>query len=251
MAKYKTGLVLSGGGAWGFAHIGLIRALEERGIVPDIIAGTSIGAIIGACYADGYASNELLQIVEHVHMSRLATIHLPTKGLLELTWPEKLLQSILRAKTFEALKTPLVVAATNLSKGEIVHFRTGLLIEKVIASASVPVIFTPREINGDEYVDGGLLDNFPVTAIRDECEQIIGMHVQPKQYGEKLTNLLHIAGQSFLLAVRMQGYSQAHLCDLFIEPDLTGFRFFDFSDAKKIAQSGYDAAQKRLSIGAV
>ncbi|MDR0728958.1 MAG: patatin-like phospholipase family protein [Prevotellaceae bacterium] len=247
MAKYKVGLVLSGGGAWGFAHIGLIRALEERGIVPDIIAGTSIGAIIGAGYADGHTADDLLQIVSHVHMSRFATIHLPTKGLLELTWLEKLLQSVLRAPTFEALKTPLVVAATNLSKGEIVHFRTGTLIDKVIASASVPVIFTPREIDGDEYVDGGLLDNFPVMAICDECEQVIGMHVQPKHYGEKLTNLLHIAAQSFLLSVRMQGCMQAHLCDVFIEPDLAGYRFFDFSDSKKIAQSGYDAARKAFS----
>jgi NTE family protein len=248
VARYKTGLVLSGGGAWGFAHIGLIRALEERGIAPDIIAGTSIGALIGAGYASGYTSEELLQIVSHIHMARFATIHLPTQGLLELTWPEKLLRSVIPADSFDALKIPLVVAATNLSKGEIVHFRSGTLIDKVIASASVPVVFTPREIDGDEYVDGGLLDNFPVTAIRDECEQIIGMHVQPKHYGAKLTNLLHVAAQSFLLSVRMQGASQAHLCDLFIEPDLSGHHFFDFSDAKKIALSGYEAAQKALSI---
>jgi NTE family protein len=246
MVKYKLGLVLSGGGAWGFAHIGLLRALEEHHFRPDIIAGTSMGAFVGALAADGRSADEILQIAERVSLSKFASIHLPTKGLFEMTWPEKLLQSELRAPTFEALKTPLVVAATNLSKGKVVHFRSGTLVDKIIASASIPVVFPPKEIDGDEYVDGGLLDNFPVTAIRYECETIIGMHVQPEYDRVKLSNLLHIAAQSFLLSIRTQGRSQAHLCDLFIEPELAGYRFYDFTGAKKMVVPGYEAACKAL-----
>ncbi len=244
--KYKLGLVLSGGGAWGYAHIGLIRALEELGIKPDIVAGTSMGALVGALYADGYTSDAIIRLTEKIKFKKFATMHLPTKGLLQMTWPEKLLSSALRASTFEELQKPLVVAATNLSRGEITHFRSGTLIDKVIASASVPIMFPPVTIDGEEYVDGGVLDNFPARAIHNECNRIIGMHVEPEVSDPKLKNIAQIAGQLFFLFIRAQGVQQAHLCDVFIEPDVKQYKFIDFTRAKEIAEPGYEAAMKAL-----
>ncbi len=244
--KYKLGLVLSGGGAWGFAHIGLIRALEELNIVPDIIAGTSMGALIGALYADGYSSQEIIKLTEQIKYSKFATMHLPTRGLLEMSWPEKLLSSALHASTFEELKIPLVVAATNLTKGEITYFNSGTLLDKIIASSSVPIIFNPIEIEGCEYIDGGVLDNFPVRSIRNDCEIIIGMNIEPSFSDLKLKNLLQIANQLLCVFMRSQDASLASHCDIFIEPDVKQYHFFKLTRAKQIAMQGYEAALKAL-----
>jgi len=244
--KYKLGLVLSGGGAWGYAHLGLLQAMEEYGIAPDIVSGTSMGALIGALYADGYSAKEIMEIAEQINFLHFASIHLPTRGLLEMKWPEKLLKSVLRADTFEKLKKPLVVTSVNLTKGEVVHFRSGSLIDKIIASASVPIIFKPVVIDGDDYVDGGLLDNFPVLTIRDECEKIIGMNVQPESKHRKMKNLIQIAEQSFFLSLRTQGTSKAELCDVYLEPKEINSTMFDVVSAKKIAVYGYDIARKTL-----
>ena len=244
--SFKTGLVLSGGGAWGYAHLGLLQAMEEYKIVPDIISGTSMGALIGALYADGYSAQEIIEIAESINFLHFAGIYLPTRGLLEMKWPEKLLTTVLRVDTFEKLRTPLVVTAVNLSKGEVVHFRSGTIIDKIIASASVPILFKPVVIDGDDYVDGGLLDNFPVATIRDECEKIIGMNVQPKSKHVKTKNLIQIAEQSFFLSLRTQGTTKAELCDVYMEPKEINATMFNVVSAKKIAVYGYDVARRAL-----
>ncbi len=237
---------MSGGGAWGFAHIGLLRALEERKLEPEIISGTSMGALVGALYADNYSWKDILQIAGRIKYTNFAGIHIPTKGLLEMTWIEKLLKSTLRAKTFEKLRKPFVATTVNLTKGAVAHFRSGTLIDKVIASASVPIIFKPVEIDGDEHVDGGLLDNFPVLTIRNDCEKVIGMQVIQKADNVKLSNLLRIAERSFFLSMNAQSSMQAKYCDVFIEAYATENSIFDVVDAKKIAAVGYEAACKAL-----
>jgi NTE family protein len=244
--KHALGLVLSGGGAWGFAHIGLLRALDEFGLSPGIISGTSMGALIGALYADGYSWNDMLQVAARIKYFHFAGIHLPNRGLLEMTWTEKLLKSVLRAKTFDALQKQLVVTAVNLTRGTVVHFRSGTLIDKIIASASVPVIFKPVEIDGEDYVDGGLLDNFPVLTLRDACEKVIGMQVMQAAENVKLNNLLHIAERAFFLSLNIQSHEQAAFCDVFIEAPSMRHSIFDVVDAPKIAATGYNVARSAL-----
>ena len=168
--KYKIGLVLSGGGARGFAHLGVIQALNEAGLFPDVISGTSAGAIIGSLYADGYTPAEIMKMVNS--NSRLSYIRptVPREGLLQISGIVRILRDNLRAKNFEELKIPLYVSATDLNNGKIVYFSKGVLIEKIIASASIPVLFKPVVIDNIHYVDGGVLDNLPVRPIEKECE---------------------------------------------------------------------------------
>lgn len=176
---YKLGLALSGGGAKGFAHIGVFRLLEECGLKPDIIVGTSVGSLMGALFADGYTSDEIKELFTGREFSEFAQLQIPKSGLFDSKRFRYFLRRHLRAKTFEELKTPLVVVATDLDNGESHEFRSGPIVEAVTASCSIPIIFSPVVINGVHYVDGGLFHNFPVSIIREECERIIGGKCQP------------------------------------------------------------------------
>ena len=163
---YKLGLALSGGGAKGFAHIGVFRLLEECGLKPDIIVGTSVGSLMGALFADGYTSDEIKELFTGREFSEFAQLQIPKSGLFDSKRFRYFLRRHLRAKTFEELKTPLVVVATDLDNGESHEFRSGPIVEAVTASCSIPIIFSPVVINGVHYVDGGLFHNFPVSIIR-------------------------------------------------------------------------------------
>ncbi len=199
--KYKTGLVLSGGGARGFAHLGLIQALNEAGIFPDVISGTSAGAIVGVLYADGHTPGEILKLLNSGSRLDFMRPALPREGLLQINGIIKILQSSLRAKTFEELKIKLYVSATDLNNGKSVYFSEGDLINPVIASASIPVLFQPVVIDKIQYVDGGVMDNLPVKPIEKQCEKIIGSFVNPIGYIEKISGLINIAERTFMLSM--------------------------------------------------
>ena len=168
--RYKTGIVLSGGGARGFAHLGVLLALNEAGIFPDIISGTSAGALIGVLYADGYTPGEIMKLLDANTSFHYIRPTVPKEGLLQISGIIKILRDNLRAKTFEELKLPLIVAATNLNYGRIEYFSAGELLQPVIASASIPVLFKPVLINGCLFVDGGVLDNLPIKPVEEVCE---------------------------------------------------------------------------------
>ncbi len=168
--QYKIGLVLSGGGARGFAHLGLIQALNDAGIYPDVISGTSAGALAGVLYADGHTPKEILKLMNSGSRLDFMRPALPREGLLQIGGIVKILKTSLRAKTFEELKIPLYVSATDLNIGKAVYFSEGDLFDPVIASASIPVLFQPVIINNIYYVDGGVLDNLPVRPIENKCK---------------------------------------------------------------------------------
>ena len=176
-SKYKTGLVLSGGGARGFAHLGVLQALNEADIFPDILTGTSAGSLAGALYCDGYKPVEILKIMKLQSKLDYMRPVLPRDGLLQITGVEKLLETHLRAKTFEDLKIPLVVCATDLNHGKAIYISKGNLITALIASSSIPVLFKPVVINKIYYVDGSVLDNLPVKPVQNKCSLLIGSFV--------------------------------------------------------------------------
>ena len=140
---YKTGLVLSGGGARGFAHIGVLQALNEAGIFPDVISGTSAGALVGVLYADGYSPLDILKMMNSTSRLHYIRPTVPREGLLQISGIERILKENLRAKKFEDLRIPLFVTATDLNNGKIRYFSSGELLNPVIASASIPVLFKP------------------------------------------------------------------------------------------------------------
>jgi NTE family protein len=246
--KFKTGLVLSGGGARGFAHLGVIQALNEAGIFPDVISGTSAGAIVGVLYADGYAPREILALMNWASRFDFMRPALPREGLLQINGVDKILKANLRAKTFEELKIPLFVSATDLNQGKSVYFSKGDLFEPVMASASIPVLFQPVKINNVSYVDGGVLDNLPIKPIENSCQVIIGSFVNPIGYVEKVTGLINIAERTFLLSMSKDVVEKSKRFDLYIAPpELRNYGILDPEKSQEIFDLGYSATKEKLT----
>jgi NTE family protein len=246
--KYKIGLVLSGGGARGFAHLGVIQALNEYGIFPDVICGTSAGAIAGVLYADGYSPKEILKITNSNSRLNFVRPTVPRDGLLQIAGVIRILKNNLHAKTFEELKIPLFVTATDLNNGRVDYFSSGDLINPVIASASIPVLFKPVVIDNKHYVDGGVLDNLPIKPIENKCRFIIGSFVNPTGYQENVTNLINIAERSFLLSMSKEVTEKAKKFNLFIAPlELCNYKILDPDKADELFMIGFNATIKKLN----
>ena len=241
--KYKLGLALSGGGAKGFAHIGVLRLLEECKLVPGIISGTSAGAIAGVLFADGYPASKIQEIFTGREFSEFARLHIPKDGLFDNDRFHHFLNHHLRAKRFEDLKIPLVVVATDLDNGCSHEFRSGPIADAVVASCSIPIIFSPVEIDGVHYVDGGLFRNFPVSTIRHECERVIGVNVSPFIPQKYKHTLVGVAERSYHYLFRANTVEDRLMCDILVEPEeIGGYKAFDLENVAAIAGLGYEAA---------
>ena len=245
-------MVLSGGGARGFAHLGLIQALNDSGIFPDIISGTSAGALAGVLYADGYTPKEILHLMNSGSRLDFMRPTLPREGLLQIGGIIKILKSSLRAKTFEELKIPLYVTATDLNNGKAEYFSEGSLLDPVIASASIPVLFQPVMINDIYYVDGGVLDNLPLKPIENRCRFLIGSFVNPVGYMEKCSGLINIAERTFMLSISKEINEKAKKFDLFVAPlELRNYRILDPEKAEELFEVGYKAMMEKLKDAVV
>ena len=245
--KFKIGLVLSGGGTRGFAHLGVIQALNEAGIYPDVISGTSAGALVGVLYADGYSPREIMTMMNWASRFNFMRPAMPREGLLQINGIIKILKTSLRSKTFSELKIPLFVSATDLNNGKVVYFSEGDLFEPVIASASIPVLFQPVKINDISYVDGGVLDNLPIKPIENSCNIIIGSFVNPAGRIDKISGLISIAARTFMLSMSKDVLEKAKLFDLFISPaDLRNYGFLDPEKSQEVFDIGYYATKEKL-----
>jgi NTE family protein len=245
--KYRTGIVLSGGGARGFAHLGVLKALNDSGIYPDVIAGTSAGALVGVMYADGYPPDEILRIMNATSKLHYVRPTVPREGLLQISGIERILKENLRARNFEDLKIPLFVTATDLNNGVAVYFSCGELIKPVIASASIPVLFNPVIIGKIHYVDGGVLDNMPIKPIEGMCDLIIGSFVNPTGYEEVVTSLVQIAERTFMLNMSKEVDLKAPKFDIFIAPpELKNYKILDPEKAIEVFDIGYNATKNKL-----
>jgi len=245
--KYKTALVLSGGGVRGFAHLGVLKALNEKGIYPDVISGTSAGAIAATLYADGYTPDEIIGFFKEKELLKYIEIIIPKTGLVKMTGMIKLITKYLRARTFEELKIPVFIAACNLNLGKTEYFSTGDLIKPLIASASIPVLFSPVKINQYYYVDGGVMDNFPIKTVEKKAEKIIGVFVCPINYQENFTSLKNIAIRSFHLAVNKNIVLKSPQCDIFIAPkEVDNYGLLDVKNNENLFKIGYTEAKKVL-----
>src|SRR6056297_715439 len=245
--KYDIGIALSGGGVRGFAHLGVLKALNEKGIYPEIISGTSAGALAGIFYADGYSPEESFEIFYHNSLFHFTQLSIPNKGLLSMEKVSKILKKTIRAKTFEELEIPLYVAASNLNDGEIKYFYQGSIIDKVVASASIPVLFKPQIIDGKTFVDGGVFDNMPIDPIKDQCKKLIGSHVNPLGKEENLDSIMKIAERTFHLSVGAQLAQKKKICSLFIEAEeLRDYGMLGLEKGREIFEAGYKITRKIL-----
>jgi NTE family protein len=245
--QFNIGLVLSGGGARGFAHLGVIEALNEAGIFPDVISGTSAGAIIGVLYADGHTPKEILNLMNGSSRLDFMRPALPREGLLQINGIIKILKTNLHSKNFNELKIPLYVTATDLNNGKAVYFSEGDLFDPVIASASIPVVFQPVKIDDISYVDGGILDNLPLRPIENKCRILIGSFVNPVGYMEKISGLINIAERTFMLSMSKEIFEKAKRFDLFIAPpELRNYKILDPEKAYELFSIGYNATKEKL-----
>ena len=244
---YNLGIALSGGGIRGMCHAGVMKALEEYGIKPDIIAGVSAGAIVGALYADGYSPDEIAGFFEHVEFRKMTKVKIPNGGFFGIESFEKFLAGKLRAKTFEELKIPLRIVATNLDRGESVVFTSGNLLDAIIASSTFPVLFTPKVINGENYIDGGVFKNFPVSIIRDDCEKIIGINASPLVADKYKMSVLNVAIRSYNFMFKANILHDKELCDFLIEPvDMANYETFETEKSREIYELGYQTAKDMI-----
>jgi NTE family protein len=245
---YKIGIALSGGGIKGLCHAGVLKALEEQGVRPDIISGVSAGAVVGALYADGYTPDEIALLFEDISFRNMTKIRIPDGGFFKTDIFQKFLTEKLRAKTFEELKIPLRVVATNLDKGQSTIFSRGKLVEPIVASCCVPVLFSPKIINGVHYVDGGVLKNFPVSTIRDDCEKVIGINASPMVADKYKPSIINVATRSYHFMFKANILHDKELCDLLIEPvDMGNYETFDVDKGREIFELGYQSARQILN----
>ncbi len=248
MTQKNIGLALSGGGARGIAHLGVLQALTEAGIRPTVVAGTSAGSIVGALFSAGKAPNEVLNFLIKTNYLSIFRLARSFKGVLNMRKTDKIFKKILQEDdTFEKLKIPFYVAATCLETGTTDYFSEGELIRAIQASSCIPVLFSPMIINNKHYVDGGILNNLPTEVIRDKCDYLIGVHVNPLTNTHKVSNVTDLLVRTGYLAISANTKNSAKFCDWYIEPyPLHEYSIFDVGEAVEMFQVGYEYTKALL-----
>ncbi len=244
----KIGLTLSGGGARGIAHIGVLKALEEFNVRIDCVSGTSTGALIGALYSYGYSAEKILDTVISTKIFSSLRPAWTWTGLVNIMNLQELILKLMPENSFDALKIPLTIAATNLNKGCAEYFASGNLITVILASCCVPVIFAPVQLNGQHYVDGGITDNLPAKVLRDRCGLLIGSHCNYISSEHDVRNFRSVIERSLLIAINGNTTLSKNKCDVLIEPrDLGNTSAFDLSDIKRLYNVGYEFTRNNFS----
>ena len=241
MGKEKIGVVLGGGGVRGFAHLGVLKALEEEGIRPDMISAVSAGAIAGVLIAEGRKPEEIMELMRENKFTDYAKANIPVNGLLSLDNLKENLAQELMVESFSDLELPFYVAVSDLYSGEVDYLNEGSLVTTIQASSSIPVLFSPVEMNDRLYVDGGLLDNLSIAPLLDRCDKIIVINVMPIGKDEEIDNLVDIATRTFQLSVSGNNKQVKSQADLFIEPPgLEKFHMLETGHADEIFEIGYN-----------
>lgn len=237
--------VLSGGGIRGVAHLGVLRAFHEAGIVPSAISGTSAGALAGALIADGRSAEQVEELVR-AELKRSRLLRRPALASKRI---ESFLQQVLRHRYFEELPIPLHVSATDLEKGGQHIFSRGELIPALMASCAIPVVFPPVQVNGVYYVDGGISNNLPVEPFSAIKDQVICVYVNPlPPFIPGRRGMLRTLDRAWHLNFREMVMRSAQGCHLFVEPpELSRFNLFELSKMERMAQIGHDWTQSLLA----
>lgn len=244
---YKFGIALSGGGARGIVHIGVLEALHKHGIRPGIVSGASAGALVGVFYASGMEPLKILELVKSNKMVKMFKWQMPSNGLIDISKITSLLEQNVDHDDFSALQKPYYCSVTNLNSGLSEIKSEGKLFQWVLASASIPIIFEPQVINGYSYVDGGLLNNLPVDCIRNQCKFLIGVNVNYHGPEDSISGLKAVAERTFRMAVNQNVLESLAKCDFVFEPPATQkFNTFDFKKADELFQIGFDETEKHI-----
>lgn len=248
MTKEKIGISLSGGGARGIAHIGVLQALEEENIFPSYVSGSSAGSLVGVLYAAGNSPKAMLDIAINTSLFKLFRPQL-SLGLMELSQVSKILAEYIDEDNFSVLKKELFVCITNLETGEWEIRKEGELFKPIIASCSIPFLFKPVTIDGQLYVDGGVLNNLPIEPLLAVCDKVIGVNVIPIQPRKNIDSIIEIAERSIDLVVNSNSKSRLVQCDAPVEIEgIDEYSLFDFNKAKEIYELGYKMTKSKMEM---
>lgn len=242
------GVALGGGFARGIAHIGVLKVLEQEGIPIRAVAGTSVGALIGAAYCSGLSIQELQDVAHHCRFTTFARWTLSRYGFASNDRMVAFLARTLKCKTFEELRIPLGVTATDFNTGEGVVFHSGSIIDPVRASCAYPGMFLPVEIRGRYLVDGMLSYPVPTRPLREMgADRVLAVQLKGTwANGGPPRHLFDVIGQSFAIAQDAMSSLWKESADLVIEPDVAGFAYDDFKRADELIHSGEVAMRKAL-----
>jgi NTE family protein len=241
----KTGIALGGGAVLGGAHIGVIRALEEKGIQPDCIAGTSIGSLVACLYAFGIRWKKMKEIALDLNWLDISGFTLSKYGLLSNDRIGVVISDVIGDVSFQDAEIPLAVVATDISSGEKVTLKEGSIIDAVKASTCIPGVFTPIEKENRMLIDGGLLENVPVLALEElGAEYIIGVDLNANYLFSKPGNIVELLINTIHLGLHHITEMQIEKADLMIQPDLSEFNYVQLDQMPELIERGYQAAIK-------
>lgn len=245
----ESGIVLSGGGVRGMAHIGVLRALKEHGIMPKWVAGTSVGALVGALYASGKDTQEMLSFFSETPLFKYNFFSINKPGLLNTERYHAIFREFWPENSFESLHRPLFVVATDLLKGGEVIFNKGELIPPLLASAALPPIFSPVEINSTLYADGGIMNNFPLEPLVGKARYLIGSNVSvvKELTNKNLRTSFQLANRTTALMIYAINRGKIRQCDLVFEPvELEKIGVLDKKGITNAYTIGYEHAMRIL-----
>ncbi|MFZ0760573.1 MAG: patatin-like phospholipase family protein [Candidatus Sulfotelmatobacter sp.] len=242
------GLALGGGFARGMAHIGVLKVLEAESIPVRFIAGTSVGALIGATYCSGLSIEELEHVAHSVRFTTFARWTVSRYGFASNDRMVQFLNRTLKVKTFEELRIPLGVAATDFNSGEGVVFHSGSIVDPVRASCAYPGMFLPVEIRGRWLVDGMLSHPVPTAPLHEMgADRVIAVHLKGQwSKNGAPRHLFDVIGQSFAIAQDQMSHLWRGAADIIVEPDVSGFAYDDFKRAGELMTAGEAAMRKVL-----
>jgi NTE family protein len=238
----KLGLALSGGGVRGIVHIGVLQALTEAGIPIHAVSGSSAGAIVGSLFAAGYSPKDIYHLARERSLIRIFNLKIPNKGFVRHTFLRRQLEKHLPGNSFDDLVLPFYVTVANINSGHAETFHEGPLIDLVVASCSVPILFEPVIIAGTTYVDGGLMKNLPVSPLRSTCDIVIGVNLVPQVAlgTSELKSVFSIGTRCFDLVALNNIKPELAQCDFVIEPqEISKFGRLLVSNVEQMYQIGY------------
>jgi NTE family protein len=244
----KVGVALGGGFARGIAHIGVLKVLEDARIPISYVAGTSVGALIGAIYCSGASAADMEKIACRVRLRDFARWTISRMGFASNQRMIGFLNSVLKVKTFEELRIPLAVTATDFASGDGAVFNSGPLVDPVRASCAYPGMFLPVNVNGQLCVDGMLAHPVPTQPLRDAgCTHILAVHLKGR-WGTAAgpRHLFDVIGQCFAIAQDKNGALWRPWADLVVEPNVSTFKYDDFECTPDLLRAGEEVMRAAL-----
>jgi len=236
----KIGLVLSGGAVRGLAHVGILKVLDEYNIPIYALSGVSSGAIIASFYANGYSAKEIENIALNTNFLKWFRPSRSFKSLFSLEKLEIFLEKYIKNNKLENSLKKLFITTTNLNEGTYEFWERGNIYKLVRASSSLPFLFEPVEIEGEFHIDGGLMNNLPVEPVKNLCDYVVAIDVNPLSKEKNLKNIFNITIRSFYLAVRSNVEVRKTMADFFIQPkELIDIGLFDVRKVKETIDIGY------------